>query len=194
VTIIEIIYLGFGGFFAVFVAFLLGYTRHEETRARLLRMFLKKNFGIVEIDYKGGFSKRLVHDFSNTLVIHGRADSKKAFVLDKQFIKHEGNIPLARFVEDDASTADNVEFNYAQPVSKSEYKVPPENLNSIITLIKTRAAAKAAFDQKMLLWLLVIVGVFALLTLLLVYVNFGGIQAILEQVGLEGGINVGAIQ
>lgn len=193
-TIIEIIYLGFGAFFLVLATFLVGYTRHEETRARLQRMFLKKNYGVVEIDYKGGFVKRLVHDFSNTLVIHGRGDSKKAFVLDKKFIKHEGNIPLARFVEDDASEADNCSFSHAQPVSTSEYKVPPENLNSIITLIKTRAAAKAAFDQKLLLWLLVIVGVFALLTLLLVYVNFGGIQAILETIGLEGGINVGAIQ
>lgn len=193
-TIIEIIYLGFFGILAILVSFFVGYTRHAETRARLLRLILKRNYGVVEVDFKGGFVKRLVHDFNKNTFTISRGEHKKTFILDKNKIKHEGNIPLARFVEDDVSSAENLSFSMSRPVSTSAYKVPPENVTSEFVLQKNVAAAKANQENKWFFLLLVLIGIFSLITMILVFVNFSGVQALLQNAGLEGGISVGSLQ
>ena len=185
-TILEIIYFGFFGILLVLVSFIIGFTRHAESRARLLRLILKRNYGVVEVDFKGGFVKRLVHDFNKSSFDISRGEHKKTFILDKNRIKHEGNIPLARFVEDDTSAAENLSFSPSEPRSTSGYKVPPENVTSMFVLQKNVAAAKANQENKWLFLLVILLFVFSLITMILVFVNFAGVQSLLEVAGQEG--------
>lgn len=182
--LIESLYVAFGVLIIGVVMLYFGYTRNEENRARIKRFAFKKNFGVINIIHKGSWVKRIVHNFDNELIEIGKGEAKKAFVIDKTKIFYEENLPVAYFVEDDASTADFPVYNQTVPVSPAVkdpnvYPVPPSSLESVIQTIITRAMARAAMRQSTLMKILQAAAVIiSIVVLIMVFKTMGDVQSI----------------
>ena len=182
----EFFYLVFGFLLCMVGALLIGYTRNEENRARLLRFFLKKNYGIVVISYKGGFDKRIVHDFSNPIVQIGKGENTQTYLLKKEFLHYEAGLPVAYFNEVDCLQSELTDVGAevkvhgipAEIKSLSEKKVPPQELSSCIVLVKNLSAVEARQTQKILLYFCIAAVGFAVAAAVLSYLNQSSINEV----------------
>jgi hypothetical protein len=180
---IEELYLYFGLFTLAIVTFIVGYLLDPIKRAKMIRTFTNRNYGVVVIRGKGGQTIYKVHDFNKPTCEYGKGENKKAYSIieeagDKVYVDHAGSVPIMYFAIDDTTPI--------TLVAGSTKRILPENVESIIMLIKARSEAKAQMNLKTIKILLIIclaLGAIGLLISFLTYNEVGGIKSLVMQVG-----------
>lgn len=157
------------GFVAVVVAFLIGYLLDPFKRARILRVVTSRNYGVVAIRGKGGQTTYKVHDFNKPTCEYGKGDNKRSYAIieesgEKVYVDHAGTVPVIYFNIDDA--------NPATLLRGSEKKILPENIESIIMLVKARSEAKAQLSLKTMKILLIICLALSAICLLVAFLTY----------------------
>lgn len=170
------LYVYFGFFTLSIILFIAGYLLDPIKRARVLRTITSRNYGVVVIRGKGGQTIYKVHDFNKPTIEYGKGDNKKAFSIieeagDRVYVDHTGNVPLIYFSIDDTTPITLVQG--------SAHRILPENIESIIMLIKARSEAKAQMNLKIIKILLIICLALTAIGLLLTFLTYnqiGGLQ------------------
>lgn len=147
---LDWIYIMIYGLLAVVVAVLIGYIATPFGRANLLRKITNRNYGVIGLRGRGGHTTFKMHDFNKRTYEFGSGEYKKAFVIDEEHIdRANGSVPLQYFNIDDVSalSLDKSKISPAEFIPTTNRRMPPENLNSIIMLIKALSEAGAALKQ-----------------------------------------------
>jgi hypothetical protein len=184
---IEELQLYFYGFIFILIFFFIGYLLDPIKRARILRTITGRNYGVVVIRGKGGQTVYKVHDFNKPTFEHGKGDSKKTYSIieeseDKVYVDHAGNVPIIYF-----GINETIPYTLLQGSTK---KIPPENVESIIMLIKARSEAKAQLSLKTIQLLIIICAALTAVTLLLVFLTYKDVGATRDLVMQAANITV----
>lgn len=175
------LYFYFGVFTLLVIMFIVGYLFDPIKRAKLIRTLTNRNYGVVVIRGKGGQTIYKVHDFNKPTCEYGKGENKKSYSIieeanDKVYVDHAGSVPIMYFAIDDTIPI--------TLVAGSSKRVLPENVESIIMLIKARSEAKAQLSLKTIKILLIIVLAITAIALLLTFLTYnevGGVKGIVMQ-------------
>jgi len=162
------------------VAVIVGYIATPFGRANLLRKITNKNYGVIGLRGRGGHTTFKMHDFNKRTYDFGSGEYKKTFVIDEEHIdRANGSVPLQYFNIDDVSalSLDKNKLPPAEFVTTTNRRMPPENLNSIIMLIKALSEAGAALKQNKTFIIVVGVLVICLMTLIIAWMGWQSAQA-----------------
>jgi len=175
---IELLYVITFGFVFVVFAFLIGYALNPIKRARIQRLLLNRNYGVVVIRGKGGHTIFKVHDFNKITFTYGSGEHAKTYTINEEYIDRTGTVPLIYFQVDDANPAT---LNPA-----AQKKIPPEALNSVVLLIKALHEAKTQLTQRKTLILMLIILAFTVIGCVLSFYSLmkvGELEALTHAVG-----------
>lgn len=172
---IDELYMYFYIFTMLVIVFIFGYLLDPIKRARILRTFTGRNYGVVVIRGKGGQTIYKVHDFNKPTIEYGKGDAKKSFSIieeaeEKVYVDHTGAVPIIYFSVDDTSPI--------TLVAGSAHRILPENVESIIMLIKARSEAKAQMNLKTVKILLIICLALSAIGLLIAFLTYNEVGSL----------------
>jgi len=177
---LDAMYIIIYGLLAIVLALILGYVVSPFGRANILRKVTNKNYGVVGLRGRGGHTTFKMHDFNKRTYTFGSGEFKKTFVIDESHVdRANGTVPLQFFNIDDVSalTLDKQHLPPAEFGATTNRKMPPENLNSIIMLIKALSEAGAALKQNKTFILCIGIIVICLLVLIVAWMAWQSADA-----------------
>jgi hypothetical protein len=184
---IDELYFYFYIFVMLIIVFIFGYLLNPIKRASVLRTVTGRNYGVIIVRGKGGQTAYKVHDFNKPTAEYGKGESKKTFSIiveagDKVYVDHAGNVPIMYFNIDDTSPITLLQG--------STRRILPENIESIIMLVKARSEAKAQLSLKTIKILLIVCLAISAICLLLAFLTYNNTNNLKDLVIQAGNITI----